>query len=222
MTLDPKSLESQANRRLGGRHVLLFLVLCPVLVAVGVWLQRESLTSANMMGLLAMFFGAALLAVILAVAPLGRLAWQALGFRPAGWRPLILGPLAALALSMAVSQLGIEPQGMKQALEFGSDPTRLGVSLLVIALLAPVVEELVFRGLLYGWLENRWGRGVAFVASSLAFAGAHWEPAHVILVVPLGLLFGWLRLRTGSLWPSLVAHVVNNGLAVAAAGLLAR
>src|SRR5262249_56428048 len=82
------------------------------------------------------------------------------------------------------------------------------------------VEELIFRGLLYGWLAGRWGGTVAWIVSSLAFAAAHVELAHVLLVLPLGLWFGWLRRRTGSLWPSLVAHMMNNGLAVAAPPLL--
>ena len=85
-----------------------------------------------------------------------------------------------------------------------------------MAVLAPLVEELVFRGLLYGWLAGRWGTVAAWIVSSLAFAAAHVEPAHIILVLPLGLWFGWLRRRTNSLWPSLVAHMVNNGFAVAA------
>ena len=86
--------------------------------------------------------------------------------------------------------------------------------------IAPLGEELVFRGLFYGWLAGRWGSTAAWIVSSVAFAAAHVELAHVLLVLPLGLWFGWLRRRTGSLWPSLVAHMVNNGLAVAAAALL--
>jgi membrane protease YdiL (CAAX protease family) len=78
----------------------------------------------------------------------------------------------------------------------------------------------VFRGLLYGWIESRWGSIVALVVSSLAFAGAHYEPAHIILVLPLGFLFGWLRRRTNSLVPSLVSHIVNNGFAVLSAAFL--
>jgi len=54
----------------------------------------------------------------------------------------------------------------------------------------------------------------------LQSAAAHVELAHVILVLPLGLWFGWLRRRTNSLWPSLVAHMANNGIAVVAAALL--
>ena len=50
---------------------------------------------------------------------------------------------------------------------------------------------------------------------------AHLELAHIVLVLPLGLLFGWLRWRTGSLVPSIVAHVVNNSFAVLASSLIA-
>ena len=70
-----------------------------------------------------------------------------------------------------------------------------------------------------GW-RGRWNSGVAWIVSSLAFAAAHYEPAHIVLVLPLGLLFGWLRRRTDSLVPSLVAHMVNNGFAVLSAAYL--
>jgi membrane protease YdiL (CAAX protease family) len=86
--------------------------------------------------------------------------------------------------------------------------------------LAPVVEELVFRGLLYGWIAGRWGTVPAWLVSSVAFALAHYEPAHILLVLPLGLLFGYLRRRTDSLLPSLAAHIFNNGFAVLAAAFL--
>jgi membrane protease YdiL (CAAX protease family) len=82
------------------------------------------------------------------------------------------------------------------------------------------LEEVVFRGLLYGWVAGRWGTTVAWFVSSALFAAAHSEPAHALLVLPLGLWFGWLRQRTDSLWPSLVAHVANNSLAVVAAALI--
>ena len=62
------------------------------------------------------------MALVVAVAPLGRAALPALGFRPVGWRPLVLGTVAHLALSVAVSQLGIEPQGVKQAMEVAREP----------------------------------------------------------------------------------------------------
>lgn len=202
---------------LPGWTILVFLAVMALLALPAVWLARDF----GMLGALAAFFGAGLAAVAVAVAPLGNAALPALGFRAAGWKPIVLGTLGTALLSVAVSQLGIEPEGMKQAVEIASRPAQLVVSLVVLAGLAPIVEELAFRGLLYGWLAGRWGPGVAWFVSSVAFAAAHAELAHAVLVLPLGLLFGWLRWRTGSLWPSLVAHIANNGLAVSAAALLA-
>ena len=179
------------------------------------WLLHDR----GMLTLLAVFFVTALIALSVAMAPMGRAALPALGFRRVGWRPLVLGSVVALALSIAASQFGLEPQGIKEAMEVVREPGMLVPSLVVIAGLAPLVEELVFRGLLYGWVAGRWGTVAAWIVSSLAFAAAHVEPAHIILVLPLALWFGWLRRRTDLLLPSLVAHMVNNGFAVAAAAL---
>jgi membrane protease YdiL (CAAX protease family) len=189
----------------------IFLVALPAIGvgAVRLMPNQETIT------VLGTFFAIGLAAVIVAVAPLGRDAIPALGLRPVSWKYPVFGALGTLALSVAVSQIGVEPQGVKQVVDVL--PGRLGVSLLLLAVLAPVVEELVFRGLLYGWIAGRWGSLAAWIVSSLAFAAAHIELAHVIMVLPLGILFGWLRRRTDSLLPSLFAHIVNNGFALIAA-----
>jgi membrane protease YdiL (CAAX protease family) len=208
---DANPLIQTAYRPVPGWSLLIFPAACALLVPPIGWLlpNREMLT------ILGAFFVIGFLAVVVAVAPLGRAAFPALGLRPANWKYLVLGPLATLALSVAVSQLGIEPQGMKQVIELV--PKRIVPSLLLLAVLAPIVEELVFRGLIYGWIAGRWNPMAGFIVSSLAFAAAHFEPAHIVLVLPLGLLFGWMRMRTDSLLPSLVSHILNNGFALLAA-----
>jgi membrane protease YdiL (CAAX protease family) len=208
---DANPLIQKDYRAIPWWSLALFLVALPVIGfgIVAFLPDRETLT------VLAAFFVIGLLAVIVAVAPLGRAALPALGLRPAPWKYAVLGTLGTLALSIAVSQIGIEPQGVKQVI--GVLQGQLGLGLLLLALLAPVVEELVFRGLLYGWVAGRWGSLAAWAVSSIAFAAAHWEPAHVVLVLPLGILFGWLRRRTDSLLPSMFAHVFNNGFALIAA-----
>lgn len=216
MPTDLNSLIHKDSRPVGGREILFFLVALPLFGFPAFWLLPDR----TLLSLLGLFFGVGLAAVLVAVAPLGWAAGPALGFRAVGWRPVLFGTLGTAAVSIAVSQIGLEPQGVKQAMRIAQEPAAFLLSLALLAGLAPLVEELVFRGLLYGWLESRWGGGIAFVASSLAFAAAHVEPAHALLVLPLGLLFGLLRWRTGSLWPSLVAHMANNGLAVAAAAYL--
>jgi membrane protease YdiL (CAAX protease family) len=193
--------------------LVIFLLALPT-IGIGV---VQLLPDREMMTVLGTFFVIGFLAVIVAVAPLGRDAFPALGLRPANWKYPVFGALGTLALSIAVSQFGLEPQGMKQVIEIVREPRQLVVSLLALAVLAPVVEELVFRGLLYGWIAGRWNSLAAWLVSSLLFAAAHMEPAHVILVLPLGLLFGWLRRRTDSLLPSMIAHILNNGFALLAA-----
>jgi membrane protease YdiL (CAAX protease family) len=210
---DVNLLIQNAYRPVPGWSLLLFAVACPVIGFPIVWFLPDR----EMLMILGAFFATGLLAVAASVAPLGRAALPALGLRPANWKYLVFGALGTLALSIAVSQIGIEPQGVKQVIDVLRGPRQLVLGLLLLAVLAPLVEELIFRGLVYGWIAGRWGTIAAFILSSLAFAAAHWEPAHVMLVLPLGLLFGWLRRRTDSLLPSLFAHIFNNGFALIAA-----
>lgn len=216
MDEDHKPLIQNGYSSISGWTILAFLAALPLIGLPVFWILPDR----SMPVLLTAFFGVGLVAVMVAVAPLGSAAPAALGIKAAGWRPIVLGVLTTTALSFAVSQLGVQPEGVRQVTDIIRRPAEVFPLFAILALLAPLVEELVFRGLLYGWLAGRWGQPVAFVVSSLAFAAAHVEPAHAVLVLPLGLWFGWLRWRTGSLVPSLVAHTINNGLAVAAAAFL--
>lgn len=84
------------------------------------------------------------------------------------------------------------------------------VVFLVVALVAPLCEEVIFRGLLWGALERRWGPLVAIVVSTVVFALAHLEftraPLLVVVAVPLALA----RWYSGGLLASVVAHQVTN------------
>jgi len=195
--------------------MLTFVVVAPLVGLLVFWLLPER---SNLV-VLSAFFGTCLLALAIAVLPLGRDGPAALGLRPVGWRPIVFGVLGTTVLSFVVSQLGPQPEGVKQVTE-GIQGVKALQTLAVLGLLAPLAEELVFRGMLYGWLAGRWSNLVAFIVSSLAFAAAHTEPLHILLVLPLGFWFGWLRWRTGSLVPTIVAHMINNTIAVAAAAFV--
>ncbi len=196
--------------------MLAFLIAAPLIAVLIFWLLPER----SNLAVLTAFFGTALLAILVAVLPLGGAAPAALGLRPVGWRPIVFGVVGTTVLSFAVSQLGVQPEGVKQVTEGIQGTSQALKTLGVLALLAPLAEELVFRGMLYGWLAGRWSNAVAFALSSLAFAAAHTEPVHILMVLPLGFWFGFLRWRTGSLVPTIVAHVINNSIAVAAAVFL--
>ena len=97
---------------------------------------------------------------------------------------------------------------------------RIPLVLLVVSL-GPLVEELLFRGVLLSALLQRWGAVAAIGLSSLVFALAHlpgldWQVFALPDLLLLAVALAWLRLRSGSIWPSVVGHAANNLLAVAA------
>ena len=86
---------------------------------------------------------------------------------------------------------------------------------------APLVEESIFRGFLWrGWDVSRLGAGGTWLLSSLVFAAYHIQTviggsplqAGIVLLETLlmGLMFGWLRRRSGSTLPAMAAHFANN------------
>lgn len=86
----------------------------------------------------------------------------------------------------------------------------------IIGLLAPFVEEIVFRGAilrsLLGWTTRHW---VAIAISALLFALIHANPAQMPHALIIGMLLGWLYYRTNSIVPGLAYHWVNNSIAYA-------
>ena len=84
----------------------------------------------------------------------------------------------------------------------------------VVGLLAPLAEEMVFRGAilrsLLRWKQNPW---VGIVISALLFAVVHMNPAQMPHAFLIGLLLGWMYWRTDSIVPGVVYHWVNNTVA---------
>lgn len=76
---------------------------------------------------------------------------------------------------------------------------------------APVIEELLFRGLLLAALRYRFGVAWAIVGSTGLFALAHLEWVQILAALPLGLMLGAYVARGGSLYVTAAAHVLGNG-----------
>lgn len=92
----------------------------------------------------------------------------------------------------------------------------MGVVLLflVVAIAAPIVEEIFFRGLLLRSIERRHGAKWGLVGSSAIFGSVHLQALQFPALFLFGLVAGWLALRTGRLGPSIVAHLAFNTVAV--------
>jgi membrane protease YdiL (CAAX protease family) len=87
-----------------------------------------------------------------------------------------------------------------------------GFILLGALVLAPVGEELFFRGWIWGAVRRYNSAVVAILVSGVAFAGYHMDPAHALALLPLAVWLSWLRWATNSIWPCIWAHALNNGL----------
>ena len=91
----------------------------------------------------------------------------------------------------------------------------------VVGLGAPLVEEMVMRGIvlreLLKWNENHW---VGITISAVLFALIHANPAQMPHAFLAGLLLGWLYYRTGSILPGVMVHWVNNSVAFAIAHIM--
>ena len=102
-----------------------------------------------------------------------------------------------------------EQQEVITMFEDASD-TSLALLAFSVAILTPFAEELLFRGFILGMLLKRYSDTQSIVISSLIFAIAH-EPIAMVLAFGGGLLYGWVRVRTGSILPGMIAHAIWNG-----------
>jgi membrane protease YdiL (CAAX protease family) len=139
---------------------------------------------------------------------------------------------AVLALSVLVGTVGFLAAGALMALTsvllpaswieifdlaklFDRPPAERAALAIAAATLAPLCEEIAFRGWLLTALRTRHRTGVAIALAGLAFALMHLDPVRFPALLGLGVLFGWLAWRAGSIWPSVLAHATNNALGVA-------
>jgi membrane protease YdiL (CAAX protease family) len=129
--------------------------------------------------------------------------------------------LVAIVVGMAVLVISVPflQQGESEGNGAPFDPERaipFFLNAIVLVVVSPVLEELLFRGLGFKLLE-RFGQSVAIVLTALAFALFHGQFPQLPGLVLFGVAVGYLRSRTGSIYPCIATHVMLNLLGVAAA-----
>ncbi|HVP75503.1 MAG TPA: CPBP family intramembrane glutamic endopeptidase [Gaiellaceae bacterium] len=146
-------------------------------------------------------------------------------------RPVSIGGAAGLAIvvlvgvfivEVLVDLLPIENPGKEQGLTPTHwEPAHAGAfaaNLVLFAAIAPVVEELTFRGLGQSLLAFL-GQWPSIVLVGIAFGLAHGLVEALLVLVPFGMALAWLRARTDSVFPGMVVHGLFNALALVAAVL---
>ena len=127
-------------------------------------------------------------------------------------------PLALVVAYMVsyANQVVLDPP--EQDIVDAFPPSAAGIVLfaIVAVVMAPLFEELYFRGFVFKGFANSWGWVWGAVVSGAVFSLAHLQLTLFVPLFVLGFALAWVYQRTGSLWTSVAMHAIFNGLAVVA------
>jgi membrane protease YdiL (CAAX protease family) len=150
--------------------------------------------------------------------------WAELGWAPSSTGWLILGGVAAIAVYGILISLALVVARFTETSTLDLIPAATSLTpntvagfiavLAFGAVAVPIAEEFLFRGVLFRWLRDGWGRYAGLVGSALVFAAVHiiLGTSGALQIFLIGLALAYLYDITGSLWPSMVFHGVNNGI----------
>lgn len=122
---------------------------------------------------------------------------------------LALTILVFLILGQLAPNIDLEQE---QQIVFTAASGRLEIIMAFIALviIAPIVEEAIFRGLMLPVFVRRFGLIVGSILVSVAFGAVHWQLNVSIVTFIMGLLLAWIYYKTRSLWPAIMFHSLKN------------
>ena len=149
--------------------------------------------------------------------------WRLLGLRPLPLGETLRPALRAYALLVfLLTPLGLYAShhylASTSVLFRGHDtPATYALYFVLVCVIAPVAEEIIFRGFIYGGLRRYFAPGGAALVSALAFTGAHLPTPSVgaLLVVALGVALALLYENTRSIVPGILVHALHNTLVFA-------
>ena len=148
--------------------------------------------------------------------------WKAgyISTQKATWLPvsapfLICSGLAILTAGFLVSALMGLLDWIPNIMEQSFDILQSGWGgILAIAIIGPVLEEILFRGAITKALLQQYNPTKAILISALLFGVFHINPAQILPAFLIGILLAWTYYKTGSLIPCILMHVLNNSLSL--------
>lgn len=131
---------------------------------------------------------------------------------------IVLIPLLYVGIFWLTDALGLDVDrdlsaAARELTDKATDPVGVVLLVLIVVVGAPIIEELFFRGLLLRAVEKRSGPTWALIVSSVVFGAVHLQLLQLPALTLIGVVLGWLTLRTGRLGPAIWAHVAFNGIA---------
>ena len=202
---------------------LLGLLSVMMLVILFTGIGRQYVQSAGILVLELLY----LLPIIL-IFGLRRISWKHLGFGKFSVSVvgigcgLLLGGYALILLHNSIlNTLGIDTQG-DQIFEIFNRLEHPIWFFFVGAIVAPLVEEIFFRGFLFQGFRQAYGWRPALFLSSAIFAGAHLDPVSLIPTFILGCVLAYVFHRSNSLWPGIIFHATINSMSLLAVYLISQ
>ena len=122
-----------------------------------------------------------------------------------------------LTMIYAIAWIGIfgEPSpNTDLGTDWGSSSIDIAFLFLSVAIVTPIAEELFFRGYVLDAINRKHGDWTAIIWSAMLFGLVHVDPFTMGQAFMGGIIYGWIRMRTGSLLPSIACHMMWNMLAL--------
>lgn len=126
---------------------------------------------------------------------------------------LVLAYGIVMVHNVVLIRLGVDTQGQAIMEMFNELESPVWL-ILVAVVIAPLVEEIFFRGFLFQGFRQRYGWVAALLLSSFVFAVAHLDPVSFIPTFVLGVVMAYVYHRSNSIWPGIILHFLNNGFAM--------
>lgn len=121
--------------------------------------------------------------------------------------------IVAVMIEMALFKT---PPGSENTMQIMDIARAVPIFMLIPALVAPILEEVIFRKIIFGALYKRMNFFLAAILSAFIFGIIHNDPAHILIYAAMGLVFAFLYVKTKSILTPIIVHMAMNSMTVIA------
>jgi len=192
---------------------VILLILVDVILVLLAMLNTDAQLAQSVLVVLA---EVAYLLPVLAIFAWRGIHWKHIGFGKFNWSTMGIGCGLLLAgygiiilHNLIITALGIDTQGQAILDIFNSLDSPVWL-ILAAVIVAPIVEEIFFRGFLFQGFRKKYGWVNSMLLRSAIFAAAHLDPVSLIPTFILGIVLAYVYHRSNSVWPGILLHFLIN------------
>ncbi|MCW5518971.1 CPBP family intramembrane metalloprotease [Aureitalea sp. L0-47] len=207
-----RRLDTSETEKQSIRQIIIFYIIFLVysIVSYVIYLESDSLITEivleSVFVLLTIMFSLMDFSRILKLYSVKYINWKNLGFS------IVFPVFTAAIVYYGISWLNISlmEEDYNMFFDYIGYENAFMWAFIFIAIVAPVFEELAFRGYLFNQLLNVTSPRVTIIATALIFALVHFSFISVLWIFPFGLVLGYLRYKYRTLWLGMLVHFIHN------------